>query len=344
MSLPTEPAITTPVKRGRGRPRKSPVTASESSTATTPIAEDVVKTNTRKASTKATKATPVKEKKIAKPKKTAAAAKATTKKTVKAAPVASKTTAAKPASAVAASVNAAPAPAPALEKTVEAEMVDGKKSAVPEPAVIDEWEEVVSVQRSKILEEVEKAGTLKSSEEGKTLKVMKDAPGGAATSKPMPTTIQQTEPTHPTSTTTPIPEPKTTTTPNLTSTKTKTTLPPPTAKPTPTTSPRTPTTIPPPRPSRPAPSSFPAPPRPPFPPPAPLPFGGSKPRPHNPEYQGYNELPKRYRPAARRVTAIIVGLPILLVTSWELWRRCKFCRRKKTLHREAKEIVKGDYD
>ncbi|KAF2270933.1 hypothetical protein CC78DRAFT_538638 [Lojkania enalia] len=32
-------------------------------------------------------------------------------------------------------------------------------------------------------------------------------------------------------------------------------------------------------------------------------------------------LPQKYKPAARRVTAIMVGLPILLVTSWELYTR-----------------------
>jgi hypothetical protein len=32
-------------------------------------------------------------------------------------------------------------------------------------------------------------------------------------------------------------------------------------------------------------------------------------------------VPPKYKPAARRVTAIIVGIPIILVTSYELWRR-----------------------
>ncbi|EDU50426.1 hypothetical protein TUN199_07869 [Pyrenophora tritici-repentis] len=32
-------------------------------------------------------------------------------------------------------------------------------------------------------------------------------------------------------------------------------------------------------------------------------------------------LPPKYRPAARRVTAIIVGLPFVIVMGWELWER-----------------------
>jgi hypothetical protein len=34
-------------------------------------------------------------------------------------------------------------------------------------------------------------------------------------------------------------------------------------------------------------------------------------------------LPPKYKPAARRVTAIIVGIPIILVFGWELYGRWK---------------------
>ena len=33
-------------------------------------------------------------------------------------------------------------------------------------------------------------------------------------------------------------------------------------------------------------------------------------------------LPKKYKPAARRVTTILVGVPIIIVFGIELWRRC----------------------
>ncbi|KNG47286.1 hypothetical protein DDE82_000936 [Stemphylium lycopersici] len=52
-------------------------------------------------------------------------------------------------------------------------------------------------------------------------------------------------------------------------------------------------------------------------------------RPHPPAYQNTRiieptpdiRLPPKYKPAARRVTAIIVGLPIVIVFGWELWAR-----------------------
>jgi hypothetical protein len=40
-------------------------------------------------------------------------------------------------------------------------------------------------------------------------------------------------------------------------------------------------------------------------------------------------LPPKYKPAARRVTAIIVGLPIILVVGWELYGRWKGKIQKK---------------
>ncbi|KAH7079134.1 hypothetical protein BKA63DRAFT_563782 [Paraphoma chrysanthemicola] len=40
-------------------------------------------------------------------------------------------------------------------------------------------------------------------------------------------------------------------------------------------------------------------------------------------------LPPKYKPAARRVTAIIVGIPIILVVGWELYGRWKGEVRKK---------------
>jgi hypothetical protein len=40
-------------------------------------------------------------------------------------------------------------------------------------------------------------------------------------------------------------------------------------------------------------------------------------------------LPPKYKPAARRVTAIIVGLPIIFVVGWELYGRWKGKIQKK---------------
>lgn len=32
-------------------------------------------------------------------------------------------------------------------------------------------------------------------------------------------------------------------------------------------------------------------------------------------------MPRKYRGAARRVTSIMVGIPIIVVVGWELWKR-----------------------
>jgi len=70
-----------------------------------------------------------------------------------------------------------------------------------------------------------------------------------------------------------------------------------------------------------------APPPPPSPSPSPSP---SPPKPYTPPTRPHTriieptpnmELPPKYRPAARRVTAIIVGLPFVIVMGWELFER-----------------------
>ena len=53
--------------------------------------------------------------------------------------------------------------------------------------------------------------------------------------------------------------------------------------------------------------------------PLPGPAGPSGHRPY--AYDG--KLPPKYKPAARRVTAIIVGLPVVFVVGYELYGRCK---------------------
>ncbi|KAK6436795.1 hypothetical protein LTR95_007019 [Oleoguttula sp. CCFEE 5521] len=54
-------------------------------------------------------------------------------------------------------------------------------------------------------------------------------------------------------------------------------------------------------------------------------------------------LDKRYRPAARRVTAIICAVPVLLVTSWVLYKRQFLGEEQKRIPevKSAEEIVKG---
>jgi hypothetical protein len=74
-----------------------------------------------------------------------------------------------------------------------------------------------------------------------------------------------------------------------------------------------------PKPFPPPPPTAPSPPTQPFPPTAPL---SSLPiSPQETAYIHNGQLPPKYRGAGRRVTAIIISIPVLLVTSWELYQR-----------------------
>lgn len=50
----------------------------------------------------------------------------------------------------------------------------------------------------------------------------------------------------------------------------------------------------------------------------------SKPEVARPSAGGQQQLPKGYKPVARKVTMVIVALPIVIVTSYVLWQRCEF--------------------
>ncbi|OQO08688.1 hypothetical protein B0A48_06558 [Cryoendolithus antarcticus] len=83
----------------------------------------------------------------------------------------------------------------------------------------------------------------------------------------------------------------------------------------------------------------------------PMPADGTKPEPLD-LARGYaatmrvareGVLDRRYRPAARRVTAIICAVPVLLVTSWVLYKRQFLGEEQKMLSKlkSAEEIVEG---
>lgn len=54
-----------------------------------------------------------------------------------------------------------------------------------------------------------------------------------------------------------------------------------------------------------------------------------------------SSLPPNYRPVARKVTMTIVALPILLVTSWVLYERCKFFRCDRGLTLMLHTVILG---
>ncbi|KAL5353169.1 hypothetical protein ACLOAV_001202 [Pseudogymnoascus australis] len=86
-------------------------------------------------------------------------------------------------------------------------------------------------------------------------------------------------------------------------------------------------------------------PAPPTKPPAPkIPLGAlnativdniSKPAGARPSAGGQQQLPKGYKPVARKVTMVIVALPIAIVTSYVLWQRLVLGEEQKVLVKPA---------
>ena len=227
--------------------------------------------------------------------------------------------------------------APATTATVAA----GKKIA-PKSAIAPAQATPVTPSTSKILEEVEAKGTLKKAKQPEKV-VEKEAEASVQDSRKTAASSQSPETSPPkTQSLQSKPTPPTTaslsnnkTTSNTTS-RTTTTIPLPStpkiapspvypATPKPTTS----------RPHNPYPSIRPSPPQPqPRPPPSPYqkqhPTRIIEPTPDI-------RLPPKYKPAARRVTAIIVGLPIIFVVGYELFERWrgKDVRKKFVEDREV---------
>jgi hypothetical protein len=213
----------------------------------------------------------------------------------------------------------------------------------------------VSPSTSKILEEVQAKGTLKRAQQSRKA-VEKEVEAGVNKSKATPSQTQATTPPNPAPsqskpampTNPPLPNDKTPAT--FSSRATTITLP---RKPTVAPSPIHPSSSPPPPPPKPMPttssSSF-SRPHNPYPStirPSP---SQPQPRPLPPPYHQHHQhpiriieptpdirLPPKYKPAARRVTAIIVGLPIVFVVGYELFERWrgKDVRRKFVEDREV---------
>ncbi|RYN41127.1 hypothetical protein AA0114_g10852 [Alternaria tenuissima] len=225
--------------------------------------------------------------------------------------------------------------------TTTATVAAGKKIA-PKSAIAPAQATPVTPSTSKILEEVEAKGTLKKAKQPEKV-VEKEAEASVQDSRKTAASSQSPETSPPkTQSLQSKPTPPTTaslsnnkTTSNTTS-RTTTTIPLPStpkiapspvspATPNPTTS----------RPHNPSPSIRPSPPQPqPRPPPSPYqkqhPTRIIEPTPDI-------RLPPKYKPAARRVTAIIVGLPIIFVVGYELFERWrgKDVRKKFVEDREV---------
>ncbi|KAH6851778.1 hypothetical protein B0T12DRAFT_484280 [Alternaria alternata] len=225
--------------------------------------------------------------------------------------------------------------------TTTATVAAGKKIA-PKSAIAPAQATPVTPSTSKILEEVEAKGTLKKAKQPEKV-VEKEAEASVQDSRKTAASSQSPETSPPkTQSLQSKPTPPTTaslsnnkTTSNTTS-RTTTTIPLPStpkiapspvypATPKPTTS----------RPHNPYPSIRPSPPQPqPRPPPSPYqkqhPTRIIEPTPDI-------RLPPKYKPAARRVTAIIVGLPIIFVVGYELFERWrgKDVRKKFVEDREV---------
>ncbi|KFZ16378.1 hypothetical protein V502_05120, partial [Pseudogymnoascus sp. VKM F-4520 (FW-2644)] len=90
-------------------------------------------------------------------------------------------------------------------------------------------------------------------------------------------------------------------------------------------------------------------PAPPTKPPAPkIPLGAlnakivdniSRPAGARPSAGGQQQLPKGYKPVARKVTMVIVALPIALVTSYVLWQRLVMGEEQKVLLKPAPKVI-----
>lgn len=51
-------------------------------------------------------------------------------------------------------------------------------------------------------------------------------------------------------------------------------------------------------------------------------------------------MPAKYKPAARRVTAIMVGIPLIIVLTWELWQRANGKPIRKFEDMQGKNLMK----
>lgn len=51
----------------------------------------------------------------------------------------------------------------------------------------------------------------------------------------------------------------------------------------------------------------------------------------NERYIREGKMPPKYGPAAHRVTAIMVGIPVMVVAGYELYRRCKCTLKRPSL-------------
>lgn len=225
--------------------------------------------------------------------------------------------------------------------TTTATVAAGKKIA-PKSAIAPAQATPVTPSTSKILEEVEAKGTLKKAKQPEKV-VEKEAEASVQDSRKTAPSSQSPETSPPKTQSLPSkPTPRTTAslsnnkTASNTTSRTTTTIPLPSvpkiapspvypATPKPTTS----------RPHNPYPSIRPSPSQPqPRPPPSPYqkqhPTRIIEPTPDI-------RLPPKYKPAARRVTAIIVGLPIIFVVGYELFERWrgKDVRKKFVEDREV---------
>ncbi|KAK7189499.1 hypothetical protein DPSP01_001495 [Paraphaeosphaeria sporulosa] len=312
---------TEPIPKKRGRPRK---VVSEDAPAVEP------KTGVRKASTKTAAA----EKKEAAPKKVAKATKTATKTTTK---TTTKAALAKATKATKAAAPSKTAPAPqtsaapkAPAPTKAASTPDAEEHIVETPQVADK-PTPVTPSTSKILEQVYKTGTVKppppaspapAAQEillptGGAANVVIEQPAPAAAMKPsLPSEPIQPTPTPtytpPTSSSAPPPPPPPPPPPQHSI---------PISRPTPTSALRKATTIP--LPLHPLNPSKPATPRPKPISPADLEKAAIE--------RDINEgrMPRKYQGAARRVTAIMVGIPVILVVGWDLYKRWDGEVRKK---------------
>ncbi|KAL1612987.1 hypothetical protein SLS60_001218 [Paraconiothyrium brasiliense] len=307
---------TEPIPKKRGRPRK---VVSEDAPAIEP------KKSVRKASTNTAATKEETVKKVAKAPKTAT--KTATKTT---ATKATKATKAATAPKTVSAPKAAPSAKIASATKTEEEVIETPKvEAKPTP---------VTPSTSKILEEVYKTGTVKPPAKDPAPEDLPVLPTGGIANVVMeqpletPPTLSQTvpevQPPTPTPSASSAPQPSPTPT-AIPPTSSASPIPPPlrpfipqsptptsTAKPLPpkpTSLPRRPTTIP--LPTHPLNPSKPAIPR---------------PKPISPEelekaaterHINEGRMPPKYKGAARRVTTILVGIPVILVVGWDLYKR-----------------------
>ncbi|OCL11065.1 hypothetical protein AOQ84DRAFT_361854 [Glonium stellatum] len=314
----------TEVVRKRGRPKKD-VAAETESALTVENPAPVKKTTTRKASTKATKASAISGEKPSK-----SAEKSTSTKTVKV-------------------IRAKEEPAPALTSK---EASNGNLSQ-PNIAVKPPKQATPATpSTSKILQEVAAKGTLKAVNSSASVKPTSNTTSTASTSPPSTT---KPAPTRTPSSNAPAPPPIAPETPSASSASPKTPQMPP-SKPSAPTKPAplpyrpsnaTPKPFDPSKPSATTPPSSPPKPPPPTSKPTISPTstnafavshlsarpGSTGAGTDSSRSMPDGQLPAKYKPAARRIMAIMVALPIAIVTGYELYQRLVLGEERKLMPR-----------